>query len=96
MDIFNSIKELEEPDTERWKPKAPDEGSPEKTYFVEEVIEFILRRKAYNNNRSNIYTVVLGQCSEPLKAKLEGQDDWEIINNENNLLKLLKASRFGC
>lgn len=91
MDIFNSIKNLEEPDTDKWKPKVPEEGSPEKAYFAEEVKEFMLRRRTYNNNRSNVYTVVLGQCSEPLKAKLEAQDDWETINNEHNLVKLLKS-----
>lgn len=91
MDIFNSIKNLEEPDTEKWKPKVPEEGSADKAYFAEEVKEFMLRRRTYNNNRSNVYTVVLGQCSEPLKAKLEAQDDWETINNEHDLVKLLKS-----
>lgn len=37
-----------------------------------------------------MFSIVLGQCSETMKTKLEGQDDWEYIEDERNLVSLLK------
>lgn len=37
------------------------------------------------------YTVVIGQCSEETKAKLEVRSNWHEINKEHNLVRLLKS-----
>lgn len=93
MDIWRSIIDLKEPQMETWKPKAPVDGGDmlEKAIFGESVKEYMLRKRTYDNNRSKVYTVVLGQCSEAMKAKIEGQDNWEIIHREHDLVKLLKS-----
>lgn len=91
MDIYNSMMKLEEPSTNDWKPKLPENAdATDRAFFSEEIKEYMLRKRTYANNRSKMYTIVLGQCSDPMKAKLEGQEDWEEINTEHNLVKLLK------
>lgn len=49
----------------------------------------MLRKCIYGNNKSKIYTVVLGQYSEGLKGKLEGQEDWDTI--QKDLVKVIKS-----
>lgn len=85
--------DLKEPNIEAWKPKAPrdPEDLLEKALFGEEVKEYMLRKHTYVKNRSKVYTVVLGQCSETVKAKREGQDDWESMHREHDLVRLLKS-----
>lgn len=92
MDIWDAIQNLEEPDTNSWKPEAPKDEDPlDKAIFNEEVKEYMLRKRTYNNNRSKVYTVVLGQCFDTMKARLEGQSDWEDIHKKHDLVKLLKS-----
>lgn len=93
MDTWKAITELKEPNTETWKPKPPENINDvfSKTILGEEIKEYMSRKRIYENNRTKVYTVVLGQCSEAMKAKLEGQSDWKDIHSEHNLVKLLKS-----
>ena len=42
-------------------------------------------------NLSTAYGLVLGQCTEYLRSRLEGQEKWETTSNERDLLGLLKS-----
>ena len=42
-------------------------------------------------NLSTAYGLVPGQCTDYLRSRLEGQDKWETISNEWDLLGLLKS-----
>lgn len=94
-DIWRVMSTLKEPDTNSWKPTAPDKDKEmtkmEESLFNEEVKEYVLRKRTYENNTFKVYSIVLGQCSEAMKAKLEGQDDWEDIHEKHDLLQLLKS-----
>ena len=57
----------------------------------EEVKEYMLRKRTYKNNKAKMFAVIHGQCSEAMKVKLEGQDDWKEMYKEKNLVKLLKS-----
>ena len=41
-------------------------------------------------NLSTAYGLVLRQCTNYLRSRLEGQDKWETTSNEQDLLELLK------
>ena len=41
-------------------------------------------------NLSTAYGLILGQCTDYLLSRLEGQDKWETTSNERDLLRLLK------
>lgn len=51
----------------------------------------ILWKRTYGNNKSKIDSVVLEKCSEALKAKLDGQQDWNTIHNDHDLVNLMKS-----
>lgn len=38
-----------------------------------------------------MFAVVLGQCSEAMKAKREGQDDWKTFNKKKDIVQLLNS-----
>ena len=42
---------------------------------------------------STAYGLVLGQCTDYLQSRLEGQEKWETTSNERDLLRLLKRVR---
>ena len=54
--------------------------------------EYGTRAKRMENlriNLSTIYGLVLGQCTDYLRSRLEGQEKWETTSNERDLLGLL-------
>lgn len=93
MDVWRAIFELEEPNTDTWKPKLPKDAADEygKAIFAEEIKEYMLRKRTYNNNKSKMFTVILGQCSEAMKAKLESEDNWKTVYTDHDMVKLLKS-----
>lgn len=84
---------LEELDLTKWIPTAPEkkEDTLGKAPFDEEVKQYMRRTQAYNENRENVFTLVLGQCFDVMQAKLEGQPDWAEIFEDQNLVKLLRS-----
>lgn len=77
-DIWKAITSLKNPDTNLWKPTPPGAEvavtKMEESLFNEEIKEYMLRKRTFENNAFKVYKIVLGQCSEAMKAKLEGQD----------------------
>lgn len=61
--------------------------------FNEKVKQVIKREESFDKNRTAVYLIVFGQFSGSMRAQLEGQDDWEDINQKNDLVKLLKSIR---
>ena len=53
MDIWKAVTTLEEPDTDKWTPKVPKDENDvlAKAIFAEEVKEYMLRKRTYQNNR---------------------------------------------
>ena len=51
------------------------------------------RESLYRQNKSLSFLVVLGQCSEAMKAKLEAESSFEAVSNNSNVIKLLKLIR---
>ena len=55
--------------------------------------KFRMRAKRVEKLRINLskaYVIVLGQCTNYLRSRLEGQKKWEATTNERDLLGLIK------
>ena len=54
---------------------------------------FMKQESVYATRKATIYAVVLGQCTEAMKAKLEANDAYQQIATDSNVIKLLKLVR---
>ena len=41
-------------------------------------------------NDQKVYSLILGQCTKSLRAKMKGKEDWNKIDNRSNSVELLK------
>lgn len=100
-DLEKCLFSLKEPNTDECMPKPkkmtdqkmadPDIIEMRKQIRTEEVKEYMLRKRMFKSDKSKSYTIILGQCSPALKAKLKGQDTWEDIGNKSDVVMLLKS-----
>lgn len=100
-DLEKCLLSLKEPNTDEWMPKPgkltdeqkadPEMVEMRKQIRTEEVKEYMLRKRMFKSDKSKAYTIVLGQCSPALKAKLKGQDTWEDIGSKSDVVMLLKS-----
>ena len=59
--------------------------------WQKKVDEFVARETQLRENVKTLYSLVLGQCTDIMKQKLEGLDSFETISSENNGMELLKS-----
>ena len=65
-----------------------------------QVVEFELWKMARRNyekqaearrrNSSRVYALIIGQCSQALRNRMEASEEWECINDESNVMDLLQ------
>jgi hypothetical protein len=65
-----------------------------------QVVEFELWKMARRNyekqaearrrNSSRVYALIIGQCSQALRNRMEANEEWERINDESNVMDLLQ------
>ena len=86
------LEELNHSDFNIIKPETPDiittKGSVEEMIFREEVNNWLVRKKKYNTNIHNAYALILVQCTEGLKNKLQVRKYWE-THTKNQLIGIL-------
>lgn len=76
-DIRSLIDNLEDVDFEALKPVSKNsDDAVEKLILQQEVNSFVKRRDLYEANKDALYSIIWGQCSEALQAKLEGTDNF--------------------
>jgi len=61
----------------------------EKELWKLEISDFHTRRKLYASNKSALFAVAYGQCSEAMQAKLQATENFREIDTRSNLLELL-------
>lgn len=101
-DIKWTLENMEKMDIE--EPDDPPDGDDEEVFNVKtkieiwkrQVAEYVKRVQALEENIKTAYTLILGQCSDVLKAKLESQNGYEDINNKYDAIKLLRLIRNIC
>ena len=52
------------------------------------------RVKKLRINLITSYGLVIGQCTNYLRSRIEGQEKWERTSNERDLLELLKSVKY--
>ena len=54
---------------------------------------FIKREGMYRQNKESMFSKILGQCTDALKAKLKNISAFELMNSTGNMIGLIKAIR---
>ena len=91
-DISLAIEELEDPTFTPPK-KVNIDPAIDDLLLKNEVDIFIKRKFTYRQNQATMFSVVLGQCTEALKAKLEADNKFESISQSRDVIKLLLLIR---
>ena len=99
-DIGGIFKDLEIPTVPRpTKPAPPsDDNDPvaaadheiDLSIFCEDVKEYVKRRNVLIENVKKLYSVIWGQCSMPMRAKLGAADGFNTIEDGKETDKLLR------
>ena len=58
--------------------------------------EYLKDEKAVKTTKRSLHNVVWGQCLHMLRTKLKGDDDFIIIENDGDVVELLKKIRGVC
>ena len=96
-DIKMILNELKMPTSE--KPVALDsmaEGV-DKDIYLEEVKTYVKEKCVLTRSAKTLYPLVLGQCTESLRAKMKGKEDRKKIYDKiksGELLKMIKEIAF--
>jgi hypothetical protein len=76
------------------KPVDPAEDKPsltDKEIWKQSVVEYLRRNNKLKQNMETVYSLIFGQCTEYMVAKLKGLPDYGSFNDSVDLIKLLKA-----
>jgi hypothetical protein len=63
----------------------------DKRIWEKDIDEYVRRKVNLTVNRKKIYSLILGQCTDYLKAKLEWLDQFKVIERNFDVIKLIKA-----
>lgn len=76
-------------------PDDPESGASltAKRIWEKEVDEYVKQKSYLIDNIKRLYSLVWGQCTEVMRQRLEGLNDFSTMNNERDGLGLLKAIR---
>ena len=89
-DIKMILSDLQLPTLE--KPKALDSTAEnlDKDIYREDIKAYARDKCVITNSAKNLYSLVLGQCTESLCAKMKGEDEWKEIDEKSDSVKLLR------
>jgi hypothetical protein len=79
------------------KPEDPPEkaSKTDMAIWTNEVLTYVRRRAAMNEALEKVFPLILGQCTDSMRAKLEGFNEYEAIARDFNtigLIKLIKST----
>jgi hypothetical protein len=70
---------------------AVDAGATIKRIWERRVEEYVKRENKLAANCETVFSLILGQCSEYMRAKLEGLDSYEKMKVGFDMIALIKA-----
>ena len=62
----------------------------EKDIYIEDFKAYSKYKRALTRSDKRLYSLVLGQCTESLRAKMKGKEHWKKIDDKSNSVELLK------
>lgn len=80
IDIWIVMAKFKSPEQTERNPKATvlkksEDKEIKENVLNEKIKKYIYRVQEYEDNKSNVFKIVLGQCSDALRAKLRRQDN---------------------
>ena len=80
------------------KPTKPEAGASEVNAIIwkDDYIEYKKKERVWAQTNPRIFNMVLGQCTQEMKAKLKGRKGWPTILKEQDEVALLKAIHRLC
>jgi hypothetical protein len=70
----------------------PDTATKTETRIWEKEVDEYVQKKLYiDENLKNLYSLIWGQCTDVIRARIEALDEHEDISNQGDSIKLLKA-----
>ena len=69
--------------------RSDTEADVAKPLLGKEIDAYVKRSQQYRQNKANIYSVALGQCTEATNNRLEGEETFEDIDGESDAIRLL-------
>ena len=98
QDVKDALVKLQHTDMEYYRPEIEadedDLDFVDKMILQQEVKDYVLRKKKYEDNMNKAYGLILGQCTQGVKNKLEARQNWEELEEEHNPINLLKAINY--
>jgi len=61
--------------------------------WKEEIKEFVKRKRVLRDNKATVYSVIWGQCSPEMQAKLRSLDEYQKRTDDNDCAWILKEIR---
>ena len=49
----------------------------DKYIYREDIKEYAKEKRALTKSAKNLYSLILGQCTESLRAKMKGKEEWK-------------------
>lgn len=97
-DVKMAIETLTQPVFDRPDDPPEDATQTETQIWKEEVKDFYQKRKSFQSNVKALYSLVWGQCSKGMQAKVEAQPGYNNVNANKDgieLLHLIKTVAFN-
>ena len=95
QDVKDALVQLEGLDLDLEQPvnntEEEDLTYMDKLLLQQQVKDFAARKKRYINNMNKAYALILGQCTQAVKNKLEAKENWQEIETEHDPIVLLRA-----
>ena len=107
-DIVKAIQQMKRPTLDYPYKPAKDKCVDDQGTFDEDIFDMAkftwkedykamrVRKDKYNENESNAWALIYGQCAPELKNKLEGTVDYNTCKNTNDVVSLLSMIRGYC
>ena len=92
-DIRITLNELKMPTLE--KPDTLDSTADgvDKEIYKEDINPYAKDKRALTRNAKKLYSLDLGQCTESLRAKMKGRDNWKSMDEKSESVELLKTTK---
>ena len=87
-DIKMILNELKMPTLENFKYLDSMADGVDKDIYREDVKEYAEENRALTRIAKKLYSLVLGQCTESLRAKMKGKEDRKKIDDKSSLVEL--------
>ena len=107
-DIAKALTSRQEYQFDSEKPKLSEATSTDKderrleelenkTIYDAEVKAFVARKERYRTNKTSAYSIIYGQCTKAMQAKIKSRSDFDtkILNNPIELLNAIEEYSFS-